>query len=222
MTMPKRQKFLGTIMVIFLAFGYTVPAHGLMTSDNFSIWADTIATGGNRSTSAGFIVTDTIGETATGEDPASANFLMEAGLPAIFEDPILLFELSTDAIGFGELQDDAVNESGYTLTVSTNADFGYTAQVSEDGNLRSGANDINDVADGEVTAGSEEYGIAVAGGDAAFGDDEAISGTPLVVATRDDWVTESVTTITHRASRSAATPSGSYEHEVTYVVIGNF
>lgn len=215
--------FTAVILGFSLFFFGVYSANALMTSDNFSIWADSVASGGNRSTSAGFIVTDTIGEAATGEDSASANFLIDAGLPAIFAEPILLAELSDDSVELiPDLSVGAVSAASYTLTVSTNNRGGYFAALTEDGNLRVGANDINDVADGEVTAGSEEYGVSVLGDDAAFVDDEAIAGAFLEIASRDDWVSESVTAVTHRAAVSVATNPGEYSHVVTYIVAADF
>lgn len=220
------QKTVAFVIIGFSVFLFSTSASALMESDSFTIWADTVSSGGNRSTSAGYIVDDTIGESATGEDQESDNYFALSGLPAIFQEPVLTFDLSDDAIELSpDLQTDEISDDSYTLTISTNAQFGFNAQVIEDGNFRDGADEINDVADGEVTAGSEEYGLAVTGDDADFIDDEAIpdpAGTALIIATRDNWVSNSVTTVTHKASVSGSSAHGDYSHVVTYIVIGNF
>lgn len=217
-------KLVGVGGIGFLLLFSASQAQALMTSPNFRIWADAVSSGGNRSTSAGFIATDTLGETPTGEDSASANFFLEAGLPAIFEEPVLLSTIGTDTatLSPNPLTTSTVSTATYTLTVSTNAQSGYTAQVLEDGDFRVGAETINDVTDGSVTPGVEEYGIRVTGTDAAFADDRAISGTPLTIASRTDWVTNTVATITHRAAISGATGGASYSHTVFYIIVGNF
>ncbi|MBI4133106.1 hypothetical protein HY478_00680 [Candidatus Uhrbacteria bacterium] len=220
--MKPRLLHLSFFMIFGLLFLEPGSAHALMTSANYRVWADTVSGGGNRSTSASYISTDTISESNSGEDPSSANFLLDAGLPAIFQEPIVTLTVSAAAITLGDITTAAVSSASYTVTVTTNAQFGYTARITEDGNFRSGANDINDVLDGTVTAGSEEYGIAVAGADAAFAGDQPVSGTALTIATRADWITSSVTTVTHRAAAAPATISVAYAHAVTHTVVGNF
>lgn len=223
MTLLVKSAVLATVLVTVLFSASDSLA--LMNSASYEIWSDTISTGGNRSTSASYIVSDTIGEAATGEDQSSASFFLYSGLPAIFADPVLSVELSTNAISLSpNLSTSDVSEGSYTLTVSTNAPFGYAAQVTEDGEFRNGGETIDDVSDGTVDVGDsdEEYGIAVSGTDAAFGDDQAISATPLTVATRTNWISGSETTITHKATLGSGIPAGTYSHTVTYVVIGNF
>ncbi|MBI4280885.1 hypothetical protein HY628_01670 [Candidatus Uhrbacteria bacterium] len=169
------------------------------------------------------MITDTISESATGEDQSSANFLVDAGLPAIFQEPVLLFSLSTGTASFSSsISPNAISTVSYTFTTSTNAPSGYTVQVSEDGNFRAGSADISDVTDGAVSAGSEEYGLSVAGLDAAFSDDRAIPSTSLVVASRSNWISSSITTVTHKAAVTQGFAAGGYAHTVTYVAIGNF
>ncbi|KKL18354.1 hypothetical protein LCGC14_2476360, partial [marine sediment metagenome] len=116
----------------------------------------------------------------------------------------------------------AVNTDQHTITVSSTAVNGYTCSVVEDGNLRDGANNIDDVSDSTVNAGSEEYGITTTGGGGVFADDQAISGAPLNVAHNDGVVTESVTTITYKGAVNNTTPTGYYNHIVTYTCVADF
>lgn len=205
---------------------YPLSIQATMSSSNYRIWSDGISSGGNQGSSASYGLEDTIGEAATGEGMLSTNYLSNAGLPSIFAEPVMLFDLSSSAVTFSPtIQPSSVSTASYSFTVSTNARFGYTVQVTEDGDFRLGANNINDVVDGSVTTGSNEYGLAVSGTDAAFADDEAIpnpSGTPLIVARATSWGSGRATTVTHKASVTTGFTSGSYSHVVTYIAIGNF
>jgi len=207
---------------MLVAFLLANPALALMSSTNYRVWSDSVSQGGNRSSSAGYIIEDTIGEAGTGENSSSANYLIDAGLPAIFEEPVLRLTLSDSSFSLSSLSSTAVRTASYTVGVSTNADSGYTLQVLEDGNLRSGASSITDVSDGTVTVGSLEYGISASGTDAVLVGDNAITTTPLTVASSASRTTGTTTTVTHKASVAGGEPSGTYSHTVTYIAVANF
>lgn len=220
--MKMRHVLLGTVLSILLLF----PSNNslaLSTSTNFRIWSDSVTSGGGRSTSTNFITEDSISESATGEDPSSTNFLLAAGLPALFEEPVLRMTLSSSTASFSpDISNAAVSSASYTVTVSTNADAGYSLSIIEDGQLRSGPNSIGDVSDGAVTAGNGESGVAISGTGAAFTDDRALTGSPLVLASSTSRTTGITNTITHKASVVSGTPAGSYSHVVTLVVVSNY
>jgi hypothetical protein len=105
--------------------------------------------------------------------------------------------------------------------------------ISEDGNLRNGADTVDDIVEdsGTVTAGAEEYGIAVAA-DAGIwteqgnftDDDTPIPAGPALVATSaglTDIAGDDVT-ITHRAAISSATLPRTYSHIVTWTATADF
>lgn len=219
-------RFIATATVISLLV-FVEPANAFMSSDSFRVWTDTITSGGNRSTSASFITQDTISESATGENLTSATFLAQAGLPAIFEEPVLTMAISSATLSLTPSTFDvgSVSTGSYTVTVSTNAPFGYTLTVTEDAGLQNtqqAGTFIGDVADGVVTAGSSEYGVAVTGTDAAFADDRALSTTPLTIASRTSLTSGIVSTITHKVAISSGVSAGTYTHTVTYVAIANY
>lgn len=210
-------------MVSVLLLGISNNALALSTSTNFRIWADSITSGGNRSTSTSFIAEDSISETATVEESVSTNFLLAAGLPALFEEPVLRMTISSATASFSpDISNTAVSLASYTVTTATNADSGYTLSITEDGALRSGGNTIADVSDGSVTAGSPETGVAVSGTGAAFADDRALTGSPLLLASSSSRTTGTTNTITHKASVVQGTPGGTYGHVVTLVVVPNY
>lgn len=142
-------------------------------------------------------------------------------------DPSITFTLNKTAVSLGALSVSSVSTDTTSFTVNTNAVSGYTTTVTEDGNLRYSANDINDVADGTVTAGSEEYGmstskagqtiVATSGNNAT-----AIDGTNKACASASGPVSSDITTLTLLASMAGSTPAGAYFHTVTVLATANF
>lgn len=128
--------------------------------------------------------------------------------------------LASNSMSFGSLSSSSVTSISHTITVSTSATGGYIIYVAEDGNLRSGANDINDVADGTVTAGSEEYGLNTGYGD--FTGDSAITSSQKIARSNSSAATSEVTTCTYKSSVSQTTVGAAYSHTVEYVVTGTY
>lgn len=136
----------------------------------------------------------------------------------------LSFSISNNALDFETLSPSAVSTVNYTVTTSTNADYGYSTTIQEDGNLRKtdGA-DINDVTDGEVSAGHEEYGIRTSGSQGQMNSqDYAITSSVQTIASYSQPITNSVTTVNHKASIDPQTPAGRYLHIVTLITTARF
>ncbi|MFC1687057.1 beta strand repeat-containing protein [Patescibacteria group bacterium] len=145
----------------------------------------------------------------------------------------ITFTISSNTISLGNLSTGSVATASHTITTSTSADSGYITLVYDDGNLRKGADDINDVGDLAVTAGSEEYGISTTdtgqdvitdGGGGCSGstyDADPITTTQQSVASASGPANEEVT-ICYMASIDANTVAGAYAHTVTFVTIGLF
>lgn len=135
----------------------------------------------------------------------------------------LSFVLSANVVNLGTINTLTVGTGNHNLTVTTNATNGYTCKAAEDGNMRNGANDIDDVSDNTVTAGSEEYGLSCSGADCQLGaNDVAITGTPLTVASNAGRVSASATTMTYEAAAAPTTLGLSYSHIVIYTCAGDF
>lgn len=132
----------------------------------------------------------------------------------------ITYSISANSLNLGTLTTTSVASANHTVTVTTTATSGYVLYVSEDGNLRSGANSITDVADGSVTAGSREYGLNTGNND--FSSDAAITSSNKIARQTGTSVTNEVTTCTYKASIDSTTPLGSYSHIVTYIVVGTF
>ncbi|MEP7104052.1 MAG: hypothetical protein ABI721_05070 [Candidatus Dojkabacteria bacterium] len=133
---------------------------------------------------------------------------------------------NTNSCALGTLNTGSVNTCAYRIAAGTNDTAGMNVQTLSDGALNSGANTINDVADGSVTAGSEETGVAMTAGTGwtlispfDTGDDP-ITTTQQKFQNRativDETTTATWTTVTHKAAINTATVVGSYDQVITY------
>lgn len=204
---------------IVYCFFWILPLDTAMTGSGVEIYADSFTfVQGDAVTGDTANLTGTGGElspTTTSGNTAE----LRGGFQAA-ERGILSYSLSAAAISIGPITTREVRSGGLVVSVSTDSETGYTLSMSEDGNIRSGSNDINDVIDGSVTAGSEEYGVRTSGSDGLLSSDTGISGS-LLTASADGRVTSRETTILFSASASNNTVVGQYSHEVTFTVTVN-
>lgn len=119
----------------------------------------------------------------------------------------------------------------YDVDVGTNAASGASVYLAEDGNLRNGANDINDVADSAVTAGSEEYGVALTETGTAWTIDATYAAIDAPVITGPDLAATSAgpvntsidnVDIIHKVGIASSTLALTYTHIVTWTATANF
>ncbi len=179
-----------------------------MSSTNYYIFADSIDTGGTLATSASFELQDTIGETPT-DSTTSSSYIVRGGYQSM-EVGTLSMTISVASLGLGELSPSQVKGASTVVSITSDSTTGYALTV---GGV-SGAS-ITGVADGTVTAGSEEYGFAVAGADAAFSGDKAIA-PGLVIASSDSVVLNRLATLTFKASINLdSRPAASYSQSIT-------
>lgn len=213
-----------TFLIFALIGAFFIPSElkaGDVTSTNFIIFDNGVNSGGARSTSTNFILESTLGELAG--VTTSTNFSSRSGFQDINPESKMTMTLSTNSIALGTLSSGSISSASLTVTVTTNATSGYTVRLTEDGNLRSlGANNIDDVSDGAVTTGYEEYGIGTSGTAGQMNSSDAgISGT-LILASSSTIATAEATTVTFKASINSATFNGSYSHTVTFITVANF
>lgn len=214
------------LLIFILILNFPARAMSIdMTSENYKVFVDTISVGGSEPVSETYRVFSTEGE-AGGISPTqstSANYVVSAGFQAMANTIYVSATLSESSISLGNLSATAVASGSETITVSTNSPTGYAVTILEDGNLRSGADDINDVADGSVTAGSEEYGLITSGVAGQMNSvDTAITGVAQNVAASSTPVLAEQTTLTYKAAVSSATVSGYYSHQVTFTTTVNY
>lgn len=194
------------------------------TSTNYILWDTAINAGGGRTTSTNYINFNTVVDVGS-DRLSSTNYRAYQGFEAITEDPRITMSLTPTTITLSPnpLTTASVSTGTTTATVSTNADFGYTLTATENDAFKNqSADELADVSDGAVTAGSEEYGIAVSGSDAAFGDDRSVSATPRTIASKSTWGADRATVVTVKAAIASVTDSGEYSGTLTFIATGNY
>ena len=113
------------------------------SSTNYKLEGEFGIFGGAKS-STNYALTDTGGGFAVGFG-SSTNYGTGSGFQYVLaEVPELVFTISSTSVNLGSLSGTPKGVSN-TITVTTNAREGYKVTVLEDGNLRSGTNDIDDV-----------------------------------------------------------------------------
>jgi hypothetical protein len=136
--------------------------------------------------------------------------------------------VDTTGIQLGTLSTSSVNEADQTYTINSNNGTGVTVAVIADGDLDDGfGNTINDVADGTVTAGSEEYGISVDNVTSMTIESPFDSGDNAVpqvsdnIANTSSEVSNGTFDINYKASITGTTIAGSYDQVVTLTISAN-
>lgn len=165
--------------------------------------------------------------TSTGVGTLTVDVLTNGGLaPSVDGTNDFVYKLSGATADLGSLSSTTVSTEIIGFNTTADVDNGYTIQALYDGKLRSGASDVNDVADGSVTAGSEEYGArssdtSVANStfdtaDTAF----AASFQPVVEVGSNSFNSRSFVTL--KAAMALSTPNAIYGNVLNFVVSGNF
>lgn len=135
----------------------------------------------------------------------------------------LTVSISDLSMDLGTLNPNLTGSDSHTLTLTSTAANGYVCRATEDGDLRdASANTIDDVADGIVSTGAEEYGVSCSGGGCQLSGDNAVSGSPLTVASSAGPVTSQATTVTYKASVTTLTRGSHYTQLVTFACTANF
>lgn len=135
-----------------------------------------------------------------------------------------VYRLGGSTAELGALTSATAKTSLTGTRVVSDAPNGYTIYVSDDGNLRTASADINDVADGTVTIGSEEYGWEVFGSSAtSTGSDLPflMTTTPIQSGSAVSS-TEQRVGLVYKATIASGTPSGSFSHLVFYTMTANY
>ena len=200
-------KFTIVTLAVIFCLTWITPLNALsMEGGGYQIIADSFSfTSVDQATGGDYAIFSTGGEVGA-TSTVGGNAVLRGGFAATNQG-ILRLTLSSDAINLGALSD---SQTGYTLSLT------------EDGNLRDASgNDINDVSDGAVDAGQEEYGIRTVGPDGLLAIDQNLYPGNRNVAAAAGIVTNRATTISFRASRSNATAAGSYSHRVTFTLTVN-
>lgn len=185
-----------------------------MSSTNYSIYADAIDSGGNLSTGGIYSLEDTIGESPVGFT-TSTWYEIRAGYQAM-ERGYITMTIDNSTLNLGSLSQIAVNSASANVTVSTDSASGYILSIQS----VSGTG-LTAVSDGEVTVGSEEYGVSTSGSESVVSGDVGVEGGTFL-AESISAIDNSVTQLTFKASINAASVVGSYNQTVTLSASANW
>ncbi len=147
----------------------------------------------------------------------------------------LTMAVDTNTINLGTLSSSSVSEVDQTYTLNSNYIAGVQVQIAADDDLNNAGDtqNIDNVADGTVTAGSEEYGISVdnlsgMSADAPYDAGDDLVPNPGTTPSSPDDIVNSTGTmsnstfdINYKASISGTTPADIYNQEVTITVATN-
>jgi hypothetical protein len=196
-------------------FNATTPA----ANGNYSI---SVSDNNDSDVSAALIYVGTTAAADTNDVTVSAT--VPVVLSLVIKNPTTTANINTCNLGI--LNPASVSTCSYRIAAGTNGTGGMNVQTVANGLLVSGGNDINNVADAAVTAGSEEHGVAMTAGTgwtliAPFNTgDNPITTTQQKFQNRatvvDDSVTTNWTTVTHKASITSSTVTGAYTQVDSY------
>ncbi|MBI5794148.1 hypothetical protein HZA87_03625 [Candidatus Uhrbacteria bacterium] len=165
--------------------------------------------------------------TAVGSSTLTVDSWTNAGTtPVIDGTNDYVYVLSGSTISFGTLSSSSVSTAIVSFEVSADSASGYVVQVNDDGNFRSGSNDIDDVTDGTVSDGSEEFGARSS--DTTLASSTFDTDDSAITTTRQDVVTKSSVSmadrnfVTLKISISTSTAAGSYANVISFIASGNF
>lgn len=136
-----------------------------------------------------------------------------------------VYKLSTNTVAFGTLSQSIENTATSMTKVRSNAANGYAVYVNDDGHLRiDAANYIDDVADGSVTLGQEEYGWKVFGTQAtSTGFDYPFStSTRAIQEAANGTSAEERVVMVYKASITSGTVGGTYGQTVYFTATANY
>ena len=238
------KKKLLIVPIFYILYSIFSPVMAVnMNSDSYKIQWGNVNMGGGRKTSAGYIVTDTLGQIAPG-DYQSAGYWLRAGFQYIHTIIPFTFTISDLNIAFGSLVVGTPSTDTNTLTVSARGAGGYQVLAFENHPLKSRqANDIADTlcdtslcdetnADPWTNNSVYGFGFNMSGDDIPvdfvdstyfrqFADLESAESKQIVMSS--DAVTSSSTaTVTYKVNVSAVQEAGNYENAITYVAVPGY
>ena len=207
-------KIFAKLNIIATILMLPVSVWAAMSSTNYMIYADSLETGGGLSSGGGYNLEDTIGEGIISGSVGST-YDIKAGYQAMVLGSLSM-NISNGTIDLGTLSTTTINSASTTVTITTDATTGYSMSIQN----VSGTS-LTAVADGEVTVGQEEYGIAVVGADAVTTTDRGITQW-LTLANNAGPVIGRQTELVFKAAISSVTSPGDRNQTVSIGVSANF
>ncbi len=137
-----------------------------------------------------------------------------------------VYRLSGISVAFSDLSRSTVTQTIVGFNVSTDVTNGYVVQIQEDGDLRNGSEAIDDVSDGSVTSGSEEYGGRSSDTSLASSTfdttDTALTTSFQQIATRSSAVFEARDFMMLKVGASGTTTAATYSQNLSLIVSGTY
>ncbi len=132
--------------------------------------------------------------------------------------------LSGGDIAFGEVSAASASVATGMISVHAPTSDGYAVFAQAAAVLASAGHAFTGVADGAVSAGSEEYGITTHGARAALATDQPVTTTALTVQESSDPSLQAGdrTVLLYKLAISSTTPSGSYSQAVYFTLTPNY
>jgi hypothetical protein len=211
----------GILPIILSLLAWPLFGYAQLSGGNYEIYGDTFSFVNTGSATGGIYTLYDSGGDYFATSTTGGDYTVRGGFRAV-EKGILRVDTSTSSIDLGLLTTGSVTTGSIDVTVWTDNFTGYTLYIREDTDPTSGADTLDDVADGVVTAGAEEYGIAHSGADSLTGGlDVALTSTSTAIAQSMGTVTEQQNTIEYKVAISSSTPSGTYLHTVYHSIFVN-
>lgn len=203
-------------LLVVIALGVlTMPSRslGVMSSTNYTIFADSVDAGGVLSASGTFSLQDAVGVPGAGSSTSSV-YEVVGGFQST-DWSALSVSTTVATVDLGTASASSVATSSAVISITADASDGYVLSI---GSVSGSSLDA--VSDGAVTAGSEEYGVAVSGVDAAFSDDRAVTAG-RTLSSSSTPVNSLPITVTFKAAISSNSTAGSRSQSVTLSVSTN-
>lgn len=203
------------ILILFFLLTTPCSVSALMTSTNYSIFADDFHSG-IVGTSTNYRLENTTGESSVGSTTGTTYTIL--GGYQVMDISSLSLSISDANLNLGDLSASSVSSDSSTITVNSEG-TGYILAIY---NVSWSGTALANVSGTSVDAGSEEYGFAITGGDVSsslLSKDNIVQATILMSSSTA--VTNSTGVITFKASISGSTSSGSRSQTVTLTLSSN-
>jgi len=205
------------VIMVWGLFLVPVNLYAAMSSTNYSIYADSINTGGIFSTSGAYSLQSTLGETPVGI-ATSSDYEIRGGYQSM-ESGYLTFGLSTSSLSLGNLSVSTVSAASTTATVSTDSGTGYILSIgSANWTSELALENINTVA---FVTGTEAYGMTTSTVGGVDGNAFAVVMSQ-VVNSASAPIMNGQTVLTFKATRSASTVAGPRAQAVVFQAAANY
>ncbi len=136
-----------------------------------------------------------------------------------------VYKLSGTTLSLGTITISTVQTALIGFNVTADLPSGYTLQIKEDGELRFGSYNVDDVSDGTVSSGSEEYGARSS--DLSLSttfdiQDSAMTSAYQEIVSSSSRKFDDRNFLTLKAGASGSSYSGSYSQTLSVILSGNF